>query len=145
MTGVTGAGYKPSLAQVVGVMFNGQTQQIGPDKSHQTRGRLNLKAVADVLATYDLDPADEIAKILAKRKPKLDGKGNPVLDPETGEPLTEPVLPTDLALKTHLELLRYTRPQLKAVEVTVKEPELTDEQAEARIKALLARRSTASE
>lgn len=120
--------------------FGGQTQQIGTDKSHQGRGRLNLKAVAEVLQSYDMDPVDEIAKILVKRVPVRDTNGNPVLDPETGEVKMEPALAADLALKTHLELLRYTRPQLKAMEVTVKEPELTDEQTEQRIKALLARR-----
>lgn len=138
-------GERPNMAKTSEHVLPVTTQQIGPDKSLQGRGRLNLKAVADVLGQYGLDPADELAKILTKRKPVLDGKGNPVIDPETGEAKTEPVLPTDLALKTHLELLRYTRPQLKAVEVTMKEPELTDEQVNARIKALMARRSAATE
>lgn len=139
----TPPGAKPSLSQISG-FFGQSPAQIGAKQSTEGRGRINLKAVGEVLAGYDLDPAHEIAKILAKTKPVFkDGK--PVLDEETGLQKEEPVLPTDLALKVHLELLRYTRPQLKAVEVTMKEPELTDEQVEARIKALAARRQSSTE
>lgn len=103
------------------------------------RGGINLRAVAEVLDGYGLDPAEAIAKVLTEKKPLTDRNGNAVLDPKTGEPMMVPVLDTETALKAQLELLQYTRPKLKAVEVTVKEPELTPEQVEARIKALQAK------
>lgn len=135
----------PKMTKVSDQVLPPDTQEIDRRKSLEKIGRVNLKAVGDVLSRYGMDPAEELAKILAKRKPVLDGKGNQVFDPETKEPLTEPVLATDLLLRTHLELLRYTRPQLKAVEVTMKEPELTEEQVKARIKALVARGAASSE
>lgn len=135
----------PKMTKVSDQVLPPDTQEIDRRKSLEKIGRVNLKAVGDVLSRYGMDPAEELAKILVKRKPVLDGKGNQVFDPETKEPLTEPVLATDLLLRTHLELLRYTRPQLKAVEVTMKEPELTEEQVKARIKALVARGAASSE
>lgn len=102
-------------------------------------GKINLKAVAEVLASYNLDPAEELAKVLTSRVPVLDSKGNPVFDPKTGEALTRPQLDIDTFVKTNTELLQYTRPKLKAIEVTMKEPELTDEQIEKRIQALVER------
>jgi hypothetical protein len=110
-------------------------------RSGKNSGRLNLRAVADVLETYGLDPIEEVAKTLVKTKPLVDRDGKPVIDPETGEIIQVPVLDGDTRLRTLLELAQYSRPKLKAVEVTNKTPELTEEQVEARLKALLERQA----
>ena len=39
-----------------------------------------MVVVAEVLASYNLDPAEELAKVLVERVPVLDPQGNPVLD-----------------------------------------------------------------
>lgn len=96
------------------------------------RGRhtdgVNLKDVAAVLASYGLDPAVEIAGILAPCD--VVGEGG-----EIEGQLYQ--LDARERVKALLELMQYVRPKLKAVEVTVKEPELTDDQVQARVQALL--------
>lgn len=103
-----------------------------------TKGRINLKGVAETLAEYGLDPAVEIAKILVATKPARARNGEALTD-ELGDPVMEPVLDTDVRLKTLLELQQYTAPKLKATEVTLKEEALTVEQIDARLKALMTR------
>ncbi len=94
--------------------------------------------MADVLARYGFDPAEELARILTERVVVLDSRGNPVLG-EDGKPITRTALdPVDHAKLTS-DLLQYTRPKLKASEITVKPAELTPEQIDRRIEALLAR------
>lgn len=100
--------------------------------------KVNLAAVIDVLGSYGMDPAEEIAKALNATKPVLNSRGEPVLDPKTGEPMVEPVMDVADRAKIHMELLQYTRPKLKAVEVQLKEPELTDEQIDRRLERLMA-------
>lgn len=118
-------------------------QQIGHGPGGRAAGTrskgLNARAVADVLESYGLDPVEEIAKILQARKPVLDREGKPVLD-ELGNPQMVSTIADDLRLRTLNELAQYTRPKLKAVEVTVKAPELTDEQIDRRLEGLLRRR-----
>jgi hypothetical protein len=89
-------------------------------KAAKSGAGLNLRAVADVLESYGLDPIEEVAKVLTAR----DADGKPLLDEAT-------------RIKTNLELAKYVRPQLKAIEVTHKAPELTPEQVEMRLEALL--------
>lgn len=96
----------------------------------------NLRGVLEVLQDCGLDPTAEIAAILQAEKPVLRRNGEVVLD-EQGEPLMEPSLDIDMRAKVLLELQQYVHPKLKAVEMTVKKPELTDEQIERRITALL--------
>lgn len=109
-------------------------------RTTKSLGRLNLRAVADVLETYGLDPIEEVAKILVKEEPLLDRQGNAVINQATGAPMMKPALPSDVHLRTLLELAQYSRPKLKAVEITQKAPELTDDQVEKRLAALLDRR-----
>lgn len=101
-------------------------------------GKLNARAVADVLASYGLDPAEELAKIMTTVEPVLDRAGQPVTGPD-GAPLMRPAIDAELRAKLAVSLLEYTRPKLKAIEVTVKEPELSDEQIDRRLQALLTR------
>lgn len=115
-----------------------------PSHSSQTarRGsrsdRLNLRAVSDVLEGYGLDPIEELAKVLTAKDVKRARDGSPVLDGD-GKPLTEPVLDMDTRVKLLTELAQYTRPKLKSVEVVNKTPELTDEQIDRRLQALVER------
>lgn len=108
-------------------------------RTTKSAARLNLRAVADVLETYGLDPVEEVAKILVKTEPVLDSHGRPVLG-EDGQPLTRPALPQDVRVRTLLELAQYSRPKLKSVEVTQKPAELSDDDVDARLSALLERR-----
>ncbi len=83
-------------------------------------GRINLKAVAEVLAERGLDPTEAIIDIL-----------QPV-DPETGEDLPCRLDP-DVQARILNELLQYTQPKLKSVEVRAKVAaagfDINDEQA----------------
>ena len=109
----------------------------GPGGRAARNGKLNLRAVADVLETYGLDPIEEIAKVMVATEPvKVDGQV--VLNPD-GTPRMKPVLDTQTFLKAAMELANYSRPKLKAVEVTNKTPELTDEQIDRRLEALITR------
>lgn len=56
--------------------------------------RLNLRAVSEVLVANGLDPADELAKIVKSGK-----------------------LDVDIQVRVLSELLQYTQPKLKSVEV----------------------------
>lgn len=138
------AGDVPRLAEAP-TPFGGyvSAQQIGAGQGGRTtksRGRLNLRAVADVLESYDLDPIEEVAKVLMKQEPVLDRDNKPVLDPDTGEPMMKPALAADVRLRTLLEIAQYARPKLKAVEISTKGEELPEEMIDRRLEALLARR-----
>lgn len=100
--------------------------------------RLNARAVGDVLASYGIDPAEELARILTTLEPVTDRSGQPLTGPD-GQPMMRPALDAETRAKLAVALLEYTRPKLKAIEVTVKEPELSDEQIDRRLSALLAR------
>jgi hypothetical protein len=89
------------------------------------QGKLNLRAVVDVLDSYGLDPIEELAKVL--------------VDKATGQPVMKPKLDIETHVKLLTELAQYTRPKLKAVEITNKTPELSDEQIERRLQALMDR------
>lgn len=108
-------------------------------KSAATKGhpRLNLRSVAEACIDAGLDPAVEIPKALLATEPLI-YQGKPVLN-EDGTPVLRPVLDSDTRLRTLTELLSYIQPKLKAVEITLKEPDLTEEQVQARIASLLAR------
>lgn len=104
----------------------------------------NLRGVCEVLTEFGLDPVAEIATIVKARKQKLvinaDGLRVPQLD-EDGNEVTEPALDIELRTKVLMELTNFVHPKLKAVEMTVKKPDLTEEQVEARLVELLARAS----
>lgn len=108
-------------------------------RSTHSAARLNMRAVADVLERYGLDPIEEVAKVLTETQPLLDRHGNAVIDEKTGQPIQVDKVAGETRLRTLLELAQYTRAKLKATEVTIKAPELTNEQIDARLQALLAR------
>lgn len=65
-----------------------------------TGAGINLRAVAEVLLTYDMDPTVEFAKVLATEG---------ALDPET-------------RARMCLEIMPYVHPKLKSVELTQDKP-----------------------
>jgi len=76
------------------------------NRSARTVGRINLKAVAEVLASRGLDPTEAIIDILQP----VDENGNPV--PSR--------LDADVQARILNELLQYTQPKLKSVEIRAK-------------------------
>lgn len=113
--------------------------------SHSTKGgavnikhRINLKAVAEACIDEGLDPAVEITKALNKQIP-LFKNGAQVFD-DNGLPVMVHLVDADTRLRTLNELLQYTQPKLKAVEVKMTGSlELTSEQLDQRLAALLAK------
>lgn len=104
-----------------------------------SNGRINLRAVADACVDAGLDPAAEIVRVLQSQKPVLDRSGNPVLDAD-GEQVFVDEIDMDTRLRTLNELLQYTQPKLKAVEVKMSGSlELPAEQLDARLQALIAK------
>lgn len=122
---------KSSRAAASGSEINGV-------KSAAKTGGFNLRAVADVLAAEGLDPTIEIIKILNEQRPRTYRNGTPVLD-ENGEPITEPALDSDTRARVLLELQQYVHPKLKAVEIKMTGPVLSDEQIDARLQHLLSK------
>lgn len=110
----------------------------GPGGRANRSGKLNLRAVSDVLEGYGLDPIEELAKVLTTQEPVRNRDGSVVKD-EDGNPVVKPVVDMDTKVKLLTELAQYTRPKLKSVEVIQKGPELTDEQIDRRLEALLAK------
>lgn len=134
----------PRMANMWGVSTihgNHDPSQIahGPGGRASRSGRLNLRAVSDVLEGYGLDPIEELAKVLTTREPQRARDGSVVKD-DKGNPILKPVVDMDTRVKLLTELAQYTRPKLKSVEVVNKGPELTDDQIERRLQALLDRK-----
>lgn len=114
-------------------------QTSGANKGTGTGLRMNLKAVSEALVEEGLDPATEFAKVL-KGRPMVDDAGNPVIDPRTGQPAREYDIDPDIRVRMLSEILQYTQPKLKAVEVKLDgRMELTAEQLDQRLGALLAK------
>lgn len=103
----------------------------------------NLRGVAEVLAEAGLNPAEELVRVLKERRVVTDRNGNAILD-EKGEPVTEPTIDHTLRVKVLMEMQQFVAPKLKAVEVTVKEPDLTEEQIDQRIAALQEKQARAA-
>lgn len=109
------------------------------DRSPREKGRINLKAVAEACMEEGLDPAVEILRVLTTKVPVLDRNGQPVLG-EDGKPMMVDRVDPDTRLRTLNELLNYTQPKLKAVEVKMSGSlDLTSEQLDQRLGALLAK------
>ena len=99
--------------------------------------KINLMAVSEALIEEGLDPAVEFARIL-KGRPLVDEDGNPVMDPITGQQARRYDLDADVRVRMLSEILNYTQPKLKAVEVKMSGSlELTSEQLDQRLGALL--------
>jgi hypothetical protein len=99
---------------------SGKNRHIDPKRASRTPGRINLKAVAEVLAERGMDPTVEMLKLLVPG------------EDETGKPLPA-VLDADVRARIWNELLQYTQPKLKSVEVRAKIAatafDINDEQA----------------
>ncbi len=94
-------------------------------------------AVSEALVEEGLDPAVEFARIL-KGRPLVDENGEPVIDPVTGQQARRYELDADVRVRMLSEILNYTQPKLKAVEVKMSGSlELTSEQLDQRLGALL--------
>lgn len=115
-------------------------------RSYSTKGgareelkhRINLKAVAEACMDEGLDPAVEITKALNKQIP-LFKNGQQVFD-DNGLPVMVHLVDADTRLRTLNELLQYTQPKLKAVEVKMSGSlELSSEQLDQRLQALIAK------
>jgi len=127
----------PALATVEGADFS--APQLNGQRRSRSNTRINLRAVGEVLAEYGMDPAAEMVKILTAEEPVLDTDGAPIYD-EDGQPMTRPALDAEMRLRFMNELLQYTQPKLKSVDVKVDHTaDLTDEQLERRIALLLAK------
>jgi len=101
---------------------------------------INLRAVSEALIEEGLDPAVEMIKILKKEIPVLDSNGNPRFIGKTKVPMMRSALDDDTKLRTLNELLQYTQPKLKSVEMKVSGAlELTSEQLDSRLNMLLAK------
>lgn len=100
---------------------------------------INLKMVSEALIEEGLDPTLEMIKILKKEVPVMDAFGKPRKD-SSGKPMMRPALDDDTKLRTLNELLQYTQPKLKSVEMKVSgNLELTAEQLDNRLALLLAK------
>jgi Tat protein secretion system quality control protein TatD with DNase activity len=106
------------------------------------RHRINLKAVAEACIDEGLDPAVEITKALNKQIP-LFRNGAQVFD-DNGLPVMVHLVDADTRLRTLNELLQYTQPKLKAVEVKMSGSlELSSDQLDQRLASLLAKAARA--
>jgi hypothetical protein len=138
------AGEVPKLATAADIYpeIQGRTRPTkhAQDVRAKSPGKINLKHVAEACADAGLDPAAEILRVLTERVPVLDRSGQPVLDPNTGEPMTVDRVDPDTRLRTLNELLQYTQPKLKAVEVKVNgNLELSGDQLDQRLASLIAK------
>lgn len=114
-------------------------QTSGANKGGGLGLRMNLKAVSEALVEEGLDPATEFARVL-KGRPLLDDAGNQVIDPQTGQPARAYDIDADVRVRMLSEILQYTQPKLKAVEVKLDgRMELSAEQLDQRLGALLAK------
>lgn len=109
----------------------------GTNRAPRKRGRkaatgINLKSVAEALVLEGLDPAVEFARIL---KPVEE------VDPDTGETVMKHQLDPDTRARMLSEILQYTQPKLKAVEVKMSGSLdlLSEEQLDNRLQALLSK------
>lgn len=99
--------------------------------------RINLKMVSEALVEAGMDPTIEMIRILQAQRPVTED-GKPKLDPKTKKPIMVDVLDPDTKLRMLNELLQYTQPKLKSVEMKVSGAlELTGEQLDQRLESLL--------
>ena len=136
------AGAPPRLASVEDL------EAAGPTPSHrhakQTSSKkpmgINLKAVAEALREAGMDPAVEMINILKRQVPVRDVNGKPRIDPETKQPIMVDAVDADTKLRMLNEMLQYTQPKLKSVEMKVSgNLELTAEQLDNRLAMFLSR------
>lgn len=118
---------------------NGHARQRSASTKGVNRHRMNLRAVSEALVEAGLDPAVEILRILQAKVPATTRGGAPVLDAK-GQPIMVDAIDPDTKLRTLNEMLQYTQPKLKAVEMKVSgHLELDDDQLNQRLSALIAK------
>jgi hypothetical protein len=141
------AGAPPKLAtlddlEVPTVAKPGRAHASNKSSSTKKGGELkiNLKAVAQALVDEGYDPAVEIISILKKQVPIYDNNGVPKIDPKTKQPIMRDALDPDTKLRMLNEMLQYTQPKLKAVEMKISgHLDLTNEQLDSRLEMLFAK------
>lgn len=138
------AGAPPKLATAEDLEAAGpltgraHAKQRSASTKHQSAHKINLKAVAEACIEEGLDPATEIARALSAKIP-LVKNGQQIFD-DNGLPVMVNLVDADTRLRTLNELLQYTQPKLKAVEMKVSGSlELSSEQLDQRLHALLAK------
>lgn len=104
--------------------------------ANRSASGFNIRGVLEVLAENFLDPVAELSRSLMETKPVTNRDGVPLLDKD-GKQMVEFILPLDIRTKTLAGLIEYVHPKLKSVEMNVKKAELSDEQVEQRLAALL--------
>lgn len=115
----------------------GNTHPVRKSSASRNPLKLNLLAVSEALVEEGLDPAVEFARIL-KGRPLVDENGEAVIDPATGQQARRYDIDSDVRVRMLSEILNYTQPKLKAVEVKMSGSlELTSEQLDQRLGALL--------
>jgi len=136
------AGAPPRLASVEDLEAAGPA----PARRHakQTSSKkpmgINLKAVAEALKEAGMDPAVEMINILKRQVPVRDANGKPRIDPETKKPMMVDAIDADTKLRVLNEMLQYTQPKLKSVEMKVSgNLELTAEQLDNRLAMFLSK------
>lgn len=140
------AGAPPQLATVQDMQGanapatgHGHARQRSSSTKGEGRHRINLRAVSEALIEEGLDPAAEIIRILKTKVPLHTRNGVPVLD-ASGKPVMVDAIDADTKLRTLNEMLQYTQPKLKAVEMKVSgHLDLNEEQLDQRLAALLAK------
>lgn len=79
-------------------LVTGRGSQLNRNRSLKKSAKINLKAVAEVLQSYDLDPTEEVIKLIQAGK----------LEP-------------DLCARLYMDLLEYVQPKLARTELTGKD------------------------
>ena len=141
------AGAPPKLAtlddlEIPTVAKPGRAHASNKSSSTKKGGELkiNLKAVAQALVDEGYDPAVEIISILKKQVPVYDNNGVPRFDHATKKPIMRDALDPDTKLRMLNEMLQYTQPKLKAVEMKISgHLDLTNEQLDSRLEMLFAK------
>ena len=135
------AGAPPKLATVDDLQSGGVPHATAHAKQRSSKKPfgINLKMVSEALIEEGMDPTLEMIKILKKEEADLDINGKARVNKD-GTPMMRSALDDDTKLRTLNELLQYTQPKLKSVEMKVSgNLELTSEQLDSRLVMLLAK------
>lgn len=132
--------HKDMVADTSNVTFHrpGRGAEGHRTSANRSNSGFNLRGVCEVLEEFGLDPVAELARVLKEQKPVLDHEGQQRKNAD-GTDMTQHALAIDLRTRVLTELTNFVHPKLKAVEMTIKKPELTEEQVEARLVELLSR------
>ena len=135
------AGAPPQLATVQDLLGANpfHTGHEDRKRSSKKKGSINLVPVYEALIDEGLDPTVEMIRILKAKVIVTDRSGQPVLD-QDGKHMMVDAVDNDTKLRVLNELLSYTQPKLKAVEMRVSgHLELSNDQLDQRLQALMAK------